>query len=222
MARGGMARRGKSWRVLAWQGFFNSHFQEATKMGYVTLTAKIVGVSPLLMHNAQLANPLNQFAKAMKEITGKRKKTDYDLERLAKLEFIGGMYVNEKGSPAIPGECIEGMLRDGAKKTKQGKDVQCGIISDGIWPLIYDGPKDVEKLWEDERFRDYRGCRVKQSRIMRMRPKFAAWSLVFEIAFQDEVTNKATVIKWLEDAGQFVGLCDFRPKFGRFEVESVK
>lgn len=192
-------------------------------MAYEFLTVKVVGVAPLLMHNAQLADPLNKFTRAIKEICAKgRKKTDADLEALAKLEFMGGLYMDSKGHPAIPGECIEGMIRDGARKSRKGKDAQCGIISDGVWPLEYEGPKDVEKLWHDERFRDYRGCGVNNARVMRMRPKFPAWSLTFKVAYQPEVVNRSDLEKWLEDAGQLVGLCDFRPRFGRFEVESAK
>ncbi len=192
-------------------------------MAYQTLKVKIVGVAPLLMHNSQLADPLNRFTRAIKEITKKgKKKTDSDLEQLSKLEFMGGLYVDDQGRPAIPGECLEGMIRDGARKSRSGKDAQCGILSDGVWALEYEGPKDTEKLWEDERFRDYRVCRVNSARVMRMRPKFPEWSLTFEVAFQEEVTNRTDVEKWLRDAGQFVGLLDFRPRFGRFEVESVK
>jgi hypothetical protein len=194
-----------------------------TNMAYETLEVRIVGVSPLLIHNAQLADPMNRFVRAIKEITAKgRKKTDSDLEALSKLEFLGGLYLGDKGVPAIPGECIEGMIRDGAKKSRAGKDAICGIISDGVWPIEYDGPKDPEKLWLDDRFRDYRGVKVGSSRVMRMRPRFNSWAITFSVAYQDEVVNRGNLEKWIRDAGQLVGLCDFRPRFGRFEVESVK
>lgn len=188
-------------------------------MAYEILKCKIVGVAPLLMHNSQLADPLNKFTRAIKEICAKgKKKTDTDLEELSRLEFLGGLYLNEKGEPAIPGECIEGMVRDGARKSRKGKDVQCAIISDGVWPLIYDGPKDPAKMFLDSQFRDYRPCGVNKAKVMRMRPRFPSWSLEFDLAYQPEVVSADDVPKWLSDAGQFVGLCDFRPRFGRFEV----
>jgi hypothetical protein len=192
-------------------------------MAYETVQVRIIGVAPLLAHNAQLADPMNKFTKAIKEITAKgRKKTDSDLEALAKLEFLGGLYIGRKGVPAIPGECVEGMIRDGARKSRAGKDAICGIISDGVWPIEYEGPKDPEKLWLDEQFRDMRPVKVGQARVMRMRPRFNVWALTFSVAYQNEVVNKAGLEKWLRDVGQLVGLCDFRPRFGRFEVESVK
>lgn len=191
-------------------------------MGYEFVEVKIRGVAPLLMHNARLANPIDEIVRQIKQITSKRKKTDTDLEELARLEFLGGLYLDEKGRPAIPGECIEGTIRDGAKKTRKGKDVQCGVLSDGVWPLEYDGPKDQHKLWADPRFRDYRGCKVNNGIVMRMRPRFGDWALTFRLAYHPEVVSPSSLEEWVRTAGQFVGLCDFRPKYGRFNVESFR
>jgi hypothetical protein len=44
-----------------------------------TITFKIRGESQLLMHNGQLADPLNPYTKAMKSLTSKRKKTDSEI-----------------------------------------------------------------------------------------------------------------------------------------------
>jgi len=38
-------------------------------MSYKTIDFHVRGVAPLLMHNGQIANPVNKFAKAMKAIT---------------------------------------------------------------------------------------------------------------------------------------------------------
>ena len=45
-------------------------------MAWTTLTYKITGDAPLIMHNGDLANPLSKAAKALKQVTGKKKKTD--------------------------------------------------------------------------------------------------------------------------------------------------
>lgn len=71
---------------------------------------KVEGIAPLLMHNGQLADPLCRWTQEMKVITSKRKKTEDDFERLAQLEWMGGLYLDDKGAPAIPGELIEAML----------------------------------------------------------------------------------------------------------------
>ena len=53
------------------------------------VTYKATGDVPLIMHNGRLANPFDKFARAMKVITAKRKKTDEELETLAWLEWQG-------------------------------------------------------------------------------------------------------------------------------------
>jgi hypothetical protein len=184
---------------------------------YKTLKFKIDGIAPLIMHNQQLCDPCNPITRLMKAITAKgKKKTDADQEELARLEFMGGLYVGDDGAPIVPGEMIEAVIRDGARKSRQGKDSLSGIISDGNWPLIYDGPKTADELWEDARFRDARGVVIGKSRIIRMRPKFTVWALKFEVSYLEDVVNAKDVTSWLEEAGRIVGMGDFRPRFGRF------
>src|ERR671914_89551 len=66
---------------------------------------QITGVAPLILYNGHLADPLNYYAKEMKKISGKRHKTEADLEELAPLEWHGSLYVSE-GQVVIPGEVI--------------------------------------------------------------------------------------------------------------------
>lgn len=183
----------------------------------------IDGIAPLLMHNVRLANPRDPITRAMKAITAKgKKKTDADLDELSRLEFMGGLYVGENGEPVVPGECIEAMVRKAAMKSRKGQDALAGIISDGNWPLIYDGPKTADELWADGRFVDCRGCGVQKSRVIRTRPRFNAWSLKFTVSYLPELINERELIEWVETAGQLVGMLDFRPKFGRFLLRGQK
>ena len=191
------------------------------------LTVSITGVSPLMMHNSQTANPLNQFAKALKEISGKRKKTDADYEAMSDIEFSAGMYVDANDRPVLPGEVIEGMFINAAKKIRLGVQAKAGMMSDGNWVLKYSAtgaavPKTASGLKEDMRFRDVRGVGVSGSRIMRTRPIFRDWSLEFRIQYNDELLTKDQIKQILAIGGEQVGMCDYRPKFGRFVVNSVK
>ena len=95
---------------------------------YKTLTTRVVGVAPLLMHNGQTADPLNKFAKAMKEIAGKRKKTEADLVELARIEYLAGLYMGPNG-PVIPSVMLEAAITEGAKKAKNGKLTQLLALS---------------------------------------------------------------------------------------------
>jgi hypothetical protein len=183
----------------------------------------IRGVSPLLLHNGQLSDPQNEWSKAMKVITGKKKKTDKDMDELARLEFMGGLYVDDNGVPCVPGENIEAMLQAEGAKNRMKRQVQSGVISDGNWPIIYDGPKTAEGLWEKRKeFALRKSVRNQQNRVMRVRPIFRAWALEFDVDVIEEEINAAQIKEFMPAAGRHTGLNDWRPKFGRFMVESVK
>jgi len=178
------------------------------------------GIRPLVLHNGELANPRNEFAKAMKEISSKRKKTESDFEAMARLEFEGGLYWDDDIGVHIPTDCLEATIQGGAKKNKLGKDVQAAVlVNDEIVPLIYDGPSTVEALFADSRFVMQKGAKVGPSRVIRTRPMFpTGWKVKFKIDFDDTIINESSIRKAMIDAGALVGLCDWRPKFGRFIV----
>lgn len=192
-------------------------------MAFQELKFQIKGLAPTIMHNGQLANPLNPIAKRIKEITSKKtKKTDEDLIEIAHLEFLGGLYLDEAGRPCWPGENVEIMIRSAARTLRRGKDVEKAVICDGNWPVEYDGPKDPETLWQDERFRNMAMPKVGTGRVLRCRPMFTNWGLTFVVHYDAEIVNRSDVERWVEIAGREIGLSEWRPKFGRFEVVDVK
>jgi hypothetical protein len=58
------------------------------------------------------------------------------------------------------------------------------------------------------------------------RPKFSSWSVTFICTIDTGIINEANVRTLMDQAGRFVGLCDFRPskrgRFGRSEVTAWK
>jgi len=180
---------------------------------------KITGARPLLMHADIYANPLHPLTKAHKALTVKRKKTDDDHESIAKSEWLGGLYIDDKG-PYLPGVNLESALVAGGKLSKLGAQLKRSVeVMDERCYLAYDGPRSAEAMWKDGRFTDARSVKVTTSRITRYRPLFASWSTTCEIMFDEETINREEVIKCLTDAGMYVGVGDYRPKFGRFNVE---
>ncbi len=69
------------------------------------LKLKFTSVSPLVMHNGELANPFNEFTQKIKKISSKRGKTEADMKEMARLEFHGGLYTTN-GFVIIPGICF--------------------------------------------------------------------------------------------------------------------
>ena len=185
------------------------------------LNFRIVGVSPLLMHNGQLADQSNVWTRKIKEISSKRKKVDSDYEEMARLEWLGSLYLYNK-EPCIPGYVMEGCLigkGGAARKERMGKEAAAGLWVLDDFPLEYEGLRDPNELWEDEAFRFQALVSVNSSRVMRTRPIFKNWAANIKVQFDDELVDEESARRWPEVAGAQVGLMDWRPKFGRFVVE---
>ena len=181
-----------------------------------TYRITIIGTAPLLMHNARLANPLDPATKALKKVTAKRSKTDDDHLEVARLEFLGGLYIDEVG-PYLPGENIWRCLHDAGKKFKLGVKVKEGLfIATDVNPLAYRGPRDPESLWADERFRLTIPAKNQQARIMRTRPMFREWRADCQAIIDPNVIDLAQLEQIVDTAGMLVGLGDWRPRYGRF------
>lgn len=201
-------------------------------MADFTVKVRLDSIQPMLMHNNQTCNPLNKFAKAMKAITGKRKKTDEDYEALSKIEWEAGLYFDEKLGPFVPSINIEGLLRDAAKKLKKGRDITQSVrVFPLEVPLGYNGPRDMDGLKKiafsgekvnGEDFFDMRAVGVNASTVMRTRPRFNRWWIEFDIIADDTVFNIDDIIQILAIAGSKIGLSDYRPRYGTFEFKIVK
>jgi len=183
-----------------------------------SLKCKITGVEPLLMHNGQLANPLSKGTQELKRLSGKRNKTDADLWELAHTEWFYSLYL-ENGKPIIPAEVCEATLIEAAKKSRRGKQAKFGlrVAENGL--LVYDGPEDLEALWNDGRFRFQTMVRVQRNRILRTRPIFPEWSTEFTVFYQDDIFDQREVTDILAVAGDQIGFGDWRPRYGRFAIE---
>ena len=186
-------------------------------MSNPTLNFKIRGVVPLIMHNGQLADPLNSWTKEIKKISGKRDKTDADYEEMARLEWYGGQYL-DGGKPCIPAEIMEAVLVAAAKKSKNGNKAKAGVFCPHNFPLTFSGPQVLKARWEDETCRYAALVRVGMARIMRMRPIFQEWGAEIVIEYDPHQFNESQIGELVETAGD-VGLMERRPKFGRFIVE---
>lgn len=140
---------------------------------------------------------------------------------MARIEFEGGLYWDDKAGPHMPSDCIEACIQSGAKKSRIGKDVAAAVfVQDEIVPIQYEGPRTVEALWKlRDRFVMRKACKVSTSKVMRTRPMFpTGWSISFVVEYDENIVNESGLKKAMIDAGALVGLCDWRPRFGRFLV----
>ena len=185
---------------------------------------RFTGVAPMLMHNGHLVDPMNEWTRERKKVTGKKgqKKTDADLIKLRWLEWRGSLYLNDKNRPCVPGDVIHAVLVAGARKARKGQDVDAAILVEAPdFPLKYDGPTDIEKLYEDPRFVDVRGACVNAGRVMRSRPVFPKWSVDIEVSFDPTLVNREDVVQAARANGEQIGIGDYTPRFGRFLVQEI-
>lgn len=191
-------------------------------MSMEILALRITGTSPLMMHSDKLANPLHPATKLHKELTSKRKKTDDDHLAIAQSEFLAGAYYDEKVGIFVPGANFDATFLAGAKLQKLGTHWKRGaVVMTDRSKLLYDGPAKPEGLWNDQRFVDCRGVKVGQAKIMRYRPIFLDWAAELEVAINSDVLDVEEAKKAITDAGKLIGVCEYRPRFGRFEVAYV-
>lgn len=168
---------------------------------------QIVGVADILFHR------WNSEAVAEKAAARKgsaAKKTD-DLESY--------VYRNDDGELCLPGEYLRGAIVGAAKyrqdprsPRKSAMDLyKAGIVS--LTPLAPLGAKK----WDYE---DRRRVVIQRSAITRTRPAMkAGWSAKFDLQVNlPEYIAPADLNEIITMAGKLIGLADFRPTFGRFQI----
>jgi hypothetical protein len=203
----------------------------------------ITGLSDMLMHCGQTADPFNKFSKALKKLSSKRNKTDDDLMGLSNLEWWAGLYTDKpieikddstckalSGTKLIlPAHVLDSCVREGSRKIKLGKQASAGAIVEGDGAFYPVGVSDLNKIFADEQSHYRVAVKVGTAKVIRNRPRFkAGWSAEFSVLIDDSVIEIEQILQALENAGKLVGIGDWRPgaprggSFGRFVVEACK
>lgn len=172
------------------------------------LTISLKGVRPLLMHSPN--------SMMDKKPNGSRKTVNYVPEDEAK----AALHTNKDGVICVPAMAILGCMREAAKDHKvpgKGRKTLTKYVLSGLHVM-----PEMIPITPQEWVVDARPVVVQRARVIRWRPRFDEWALTFKINLVDEsIFNPTLVRNVIEDAGKFVGLLDFRPYFGLFEVTSV-
>lgn len=175
------------------------------------------GITPLIMHSCQCVNPLHPISKELKKYTSKRNKTDEDLIKISDLEWEAGAYWKDDLGLYIPAENVEATIQNGAKANKKGKDIEKYVnVTDLYIPFFYGENLTKEELIQNYEYRDTRIMTVQRSKILRTRPRFDQWNITFNVMYNEEKIDLETIVNAMEYAGSYVGLCDSRPKYGKF------
>jgi hypothetical protein len=167
----------------------------------------IQGTAPILFHawNCESVESKGRAKKGSAE-----KKTD---------NVESYVYRNDKKELCIPGEYLRGAIVNAAKfqqdprsPRKSAADLfKAAVIS--LTPLASLGAKDWDYL-------DKRRVCIQRNAITRMRPAMReGWKAKFILMSNlPEYVDAALLNTTIQAAGKLIGLGDFRPSFGRFNV----
>jgi hypothetical protein len=186
-------------------------------MNAETITIRIVGTRPLLIHSGRLADPLDPITQDLARVTAKRPRTTADLEEISRREWHGSLWLDHE-RPCIPPEALEASFTEAARTRRRGRQARAGFLVTEPALLEYPGPQTVEQLWQDDRFRLRHAVRIGQARMMRTRPRFSRWTAEFNATFLTSLLSRTEILEFFAIAGFSIGIGDWRPKYGRFEV----
>lgn len=171
----------------------------------------LVGVAPILFHAWNIESVANKAAAAK---GSKAKKTD-DVESY--------VYRDLDGNLGVPGQNLASSIQwagkfrqDPRSPRKSAFDLcKAGIIP--ITPIASFEPKTAN--WD---FEHAARVTIQRAGVTRIRPAMReGWRLTFNLLVTTpEYLPPHMVSDLISSAGRLVGLCDFRPTYGRFTVVS--
>ena len=166
-----------------------------------TVDVEIKGIRPLLQNDS-----------FEDESSGGKTKTVYVDQEEAEKRLIE----NKEGVICQKASHLEASMIKSAvdfkfKGQKTYKDIiKAGVI---VEPLLI---PHLNPEWEI----DKQSVKIGTARISRCRPRFDDWDLKFQIKITDDRIEPLTLKSILENAGLYVGIGDYRPRYGLFEIVS--
>ncbi len=190
---------------------------------------EIEGETPLLIHNGRTANPLDEYAKKMKVLTSKRKKTDEDIEKILDIQWHASLYWNDKIGLYMPVENFFACLHKACKKHKLGNQVSGFIFGETLgFPIIVEGHKDLKKLEDTPAYRFIKAVTIQRSKTMSCRARFEKWGINFNFEVDQSLLTEDDVTMILNTMSNRIGLGVWTPSHpkpgnhGKFILKDVR
>jgi len=190
----------------------------------------IIGATPMIIHNGRTASPLDVYAKKMKTITSKRKKTEEDIRDLLEIQWEGALYWDDAIGLHMPVENLLAALLKAARKHKMGPQISGFIFEQPVgFPILTNNHDNWDKLCADESNKFIKTVSIGgRSKTLSCRPIFNAWELKFEFFVDESVITLDEIKTLIATMASRVGLGVWTPShpkpgnFGRFLIKELK
>lgn len=186
-------------------------------------TITLTGTTTLLMKNIQLGDPDNEYVREMAKLNAlKSKITDEQRRERDYLKWRGAMYHDEIDGPIMPAANVFRSIQQAAALTRNGKDVERGLIIHGLHArLEFPGKRDLGAMWNGGAgpHVDRRMCVINRAPVPNVRPAFPEWSCSLNFDLDEDVMNPDTFAWVAEKAGRMIHIGDYRRFFGAYSVE---
>ena len=196
----------------------------------IKLNLNMKGIRPIILHNGRTADPLDPWAKKLKSIAAKRKKTEEDHDLMGEIEFEASLYWSDDLGVYMPVDNLHRMFLDACKKIRMGRE-SIGIMVDTEYgcPIIFPPHKNLKKLKAEPEARIRTLVSIGGVKVVRTRPLVqTGWTMTIPVELDPDIIDRDTFGQIAEIAGHRIGLGDWRPaapkvpgSFGRFAVESI-
>lgn len=174
----------------------------------------VEGICPMLFHRWSCADVASKAAAAK----GSKEKKSDNVESY--------VYRDAKGFLCLPGEYLGQSMILAAKylqDPRSPRKSKMDIYKAGVFPLtefapiIAGGQKTNAKDWD---YLDQRRVMIQRNGVTRSRPAFQeGWRATVQLQVAlPQYISPHELHDTLNNAGKFVGLADYRPRFGRFQV----
>lgn len=192
---------------------------------------ELTGQTPLVLNNAQLADPTNEYTLQIRAITDKGvKMTPEEREQKEALQWRGSLYLDDAGHVVFPGRSFIRAFRDVAPTFKEGASIDRGgvMIAEAEIPVQHDGPTDLRELYKNmkHRFRTVVNGNPtkgpKGGKVTYMRPIFPVWSMSLTVVVFADILGWDKFEKIVDAAGA-QGIGNARKLgYGRFTAKVTK
>ena len=133
------------------------------------------------------------------------------------------VYRNEKNEICIPGEYLKQSCVNAGKYRQDPRSPRKSAAD--LYKAIVIPVTELATLGKDSwDYLDQRRCVIQRAGICRARPAFqAGWRATLDVMIQiPEYLSPASFQSLLVDAGRLIGVGDFRPTYGRFNMVEFK